>query len=115
MFVAGPYTAGDVAQNVKRAIDAADRMMSMGLAVFVPHLSHFQHMIHARPYAHWTANDNEMLRRCDALFRLPGLSVGADDEVRLALALGLPVFYTWTELLDWINYGSNGLVQTLSA
>ncbi len=33
-----------------------------------------------------------LLNRCDAVLRLPGASKGADDDVRLARQLGLPVF-----------------------
>lgn len=100
VFIAGPYTAGDVAQNVRAAIDAADKLMGAGFAVFVPHLSHFQHMIHARPYEDWTANDNAILEKCDMVFRLPGHSLGADREVELAESLGIPVFDTWTQILS---------------
>src|SRR5512136_1798341 len=93
IFIAGPYTKGDVAQNVNQAITWADLVMDAGCAVFVPHLSHFQHLVHARPYEDWTANDNAILRRCDAVFRLAGDSPGADAEVTLAKSLGIPVFY----------------------
>jgi hypothetical protein len=101
IFVAGPYSNGDVAQNVKLAITWADKLMSAGFAVFVPHLSHFQHMVHARPYEDWTANDNAILRRCDAVFRIAGESHGADAEMALAAKLGIPVFDALVDLLEW--------------
>jgi hypothetical protein len=34
---------------------------------------------------------NRLLNRCDAVLRLPGASKGADEDVRLARELGLPV------------------------
>ena len=103
VFIAGPYTGGDVAKNVKAAIDAADKLMDLGLAAFVPHLSHFQHMVHARPYMDWTVNDRAILMRCDALFRIPGISPGAEAEVALAQELGIPVFKKWTDLIHWAH------------
>ena len=36
--------------------------------------------------------------RCDATFRLPGASQGADEMVRLAESLGQPVFYRIEDL-----------------
>jgi hypothetical protein len=35
---------------------------------------------------------NRLITRCDAVLRLPGASKGADEDVRLARELGLPVF-----------------------
>jgi hypothetical protein len=37
-------------------------------------------------------------QRCDATFRLPGVSQGADEMVRLAESLGQPVFYRIEDL-----------------
>ncbi len=103
IFVAGPYSGGDVAVNVKTAIDAADWLMTLGAAVYVPHLCHFQHLVHPRPEADWKENDLEMLRRCDAVFRLRGKSPGADAEVELARELGKPVFRTEAAIVRWLR------------
>lgn len=35
---------------------------------------------------------HRLLQRCDAVLRLPGRSSGADQDVRRALELGLPVY-----------------------
>ena len=35
---------------------------------------------------------NRLIQRCDAVLRLPGVSKGADEDVRLAKELGLTVF-----------------------
>jgi hypothetical protein len=103
VFIAGPYSGGDVAQNVKAAMDMADRLWAAGAAVFVPHLYHFQHLVHPRPEYDWKANDIEILKRCDAVFRLKGYSQGADAEIELAESLGLPIFLTWAEILEWLR------------
>jgi hypothetical protein len=34
-----------------------------------------------------------LIARCDAILRLPGESKGADEDVRLAKELGLPIYY----------------------
>lgn len=92
VYVASPYTQGDVAANVAAAMDAADTLIRAGFAPFVPHLSHFQHMMHPHPYDTWIALDLCWLEVCDALVRLPGPSAGADAEVEWCVVHGVPVF-----------------------
>jgi hypothetical protein len=36
---------------------------------------------------------NRLIARCDAVLRLEGASTGADNDVRLARELGLPIYY----------------------
>lgn len=52
-------------------------------------------------HADWLRVDFEYVRRCDALLRLPGESVGADAEVSEALRIGVPVFYSIDDLIAW--------------
>lgn len=98
VYIASPYTKGDVAVNVKAQIDCADELITLGFAPFVPLYSHFQHMQHPRPYEDWTRLDNEWVLRCDCLLRLEGESSGADAEVELAVKNNIPVFYSIGEL-----------------
>ena len=39
-----------------------------------------------------------LLRHCDAVLRLPGASTGADQDVRIALERGLPVYHDVEEI-----------------
>jgi hypothetical protein len=93
VYVAGPYTKGDVAINVRDAI-----LAHAGYAPYVPHLSHFWHLIIPHGYKFWMALDMEWLIRCDILLRLPGESEGGDKEVEAAEAYGIPVVHTILEL-----------------
>lgn len=93
IYVAAPYTKGDVAVNVRNAFEAANHLADLGFAPFVPHSTHFWHMMFPRPYEFWLDLDNQFLPCCDALLRLPGESSGADKEVELAKSLDIPVFY----------------------
>lgn len=93
IYVAGPYTNGDVAQNVKRAMDATNDLIDLGFAPYCPHLTHFLHLNHWQPYEKWLELDAQYVRVCDAVLRLPGESNGADHEVQLAKDLNIPVFY----------------------
>ena len=92
VYVAGPYSTGDVAVNVRNAYAAASRLADAGLAPFVPHHTHFWHLLFPRTYQEWLSLDLAFLRCCDALLRLPGESFGADTEVREARSLSIPVF-----------------------
>lgn len=90
VYVAGPYTKGDVAVNVRNAIEAANRLADDGWTPFVPHLTHFWHLVCPRPYEFWCELDNHFLQFCDLILRLPGESAGADREVKLAAQMGIP-------------------------
>lgn len=41
-----------------------------------------------------------LLRKCDAVLRLPGESKGADEDVRIAKERGLKVYYSLEEVLN---------------
>ena len=100
VYIASPYTIGDVAVNVKRQMDVADKLMNEGFAPFAPLYSHFQHMAHPRPYKDWIEVDKTWVLACDCVLRLDGESEGADLEVRLAEQNEIPVFYSIKDLLE---------------
>ena len=106
IYVAGPYTNGDVAINVRNAYEAANRLADLGFAPFVPHSTHFWHMLFPRPYEFWLELDNQFLPLCQAVLRLSGHSSGADKEVLLAQTLNIPVFTNMDDLLSHFNKGS---------
>lgn len=120
VYIASPYTKGDVAVNVKVQIDMFDKLMTIGFAPFAPLYSHFQHMTHPRPYQDWIEIDLVWVEVCDCVLRLPGDSSGADGEVEYAKKLNKPVFYSIKELLSHypdvaFHYESNRIMNfTLS-
>jgi hypothetical protein len=99
VYIASPYTKGDVAVNVKRQLDMADELMTLGYAPFAPLYSHFQHMAHPRPYQDWIAIDLVWVPVCDIVLRLDGESSGADGEVAFAKEHGIPVVFSVDELV----------------
>ena len=94
IYIAGPYTKGDVAENVRAAIFAANYVAHLGHFPFVPHLTHFWHLVLPNPYDFWITQDLEWLKVCDAILRLEGESTGADNEVKAAQQMGLPVYHS---------------------
>jgi hypothetical protein len=104
VYVAGPYTAPTpegVVENVERAVAHATHLLRAGLYPYVPHLSHYWEAQHPHHYEVWMTLDFGWVARCDALLRLDGESRGADREVDLARQLGLPVFHSVEEVLQW--------------
>jgi hypothetical protein len=93
VYIAGPYTKGDVAVNVRMALKAAHEIREMGFTPFCPHLTHFWHMLFPREYKDWLEMDLVWLEQCQCVVRLPGESSGADGEVERAEELGIPVYY----------------------
>ena len=94
VYIAGPYTKGDVCANVANSMTVCHDLMDHGFAPYCPHLTHFLHLHKQRPYKEWLAYDSEWLKVCDVLIRLPGESTGADLEKEWALELNIPVYYS---------------------
>lgn len=97
VFMSGPYSSSPAA-NTDAAIAVAELLHSLGFVPFIPHLSHFWNERYPHPYADWLAYDLHWLRMCDAVFRMPGDSSGADGEVAEARRIGIPVFTDIDEL-----------------
>jgi hypothetical protein len=98
IYVAGPYTKGDVAQNVRDAITVGNNLRALGHTPFIPHLTHFWHLIIPHDYEYWMDLDIEWLLECDAVFRIQGESTGADKEVAIAEYYDLPVYTSFLEI-----------------
>ena len=103
IYVAGPYTHGDVAVNVRTAMEAGNFIVEAGHSPFVPHLYHFMHMHQPHVYEIWTALDLAWVEACHAVFRIEGHSSGADAEADYAKKLGIPVFTDINALLGWLK------------
>lgn len=119
-YVAGPISKGDIVANLMKAHDAGMALLKGGLAVIVPHGNCFwgnltkggYHLPSAfvpeacpggTTHADWMGCDLEIVRRCDAVLRLPGESKGADMETACADECGIPVFADAAELIRWAN------------
>ena len=100
VYVAGPITAGDQLVSCADAIHICDDLAEEGFIPHVPYMHYSWHMMHPHPYEFWLQQDEAWLSRCDALLRLPGISVESDREVAFANEHGIPVFYSIDGLLE---------------
>lgn len=103
IYVAGPISSsGEFTNNIRNGVIMGEKLRKAGLVPFIPHLSALSEIVcGASPWGEWLSYDEEIIRRCDALFRMSGESTGADREVIFARKLGLPIFYNLDEVRKW--------------
>jgi hypothetical protein len=99
VFISSPYTKGDTAENVRVQLDAFKFLLSEGFMPFAPLLLHFYAITYPILYNECMDYCFEWIESCDYLLRLDGESKGADLEVAKAREKGIPVFYSFQELL----------------
>ncbi len=101
VYISGPITLGDQEQNVQDGKDVAEHLFDYGFAPLCPHLSwHFDWKDNLE-HEDWMEMDLPWVAVADAVYRIPGKSRGADEEVAYADELGIPVFYDYAELHRW--------------
>ena len=98
IYIASPYSLGDQSLNVRRQIEAADKLLEMGHIPLLPCLSHLWQLISPKPYDEWLRIGIAWLDYCDALLRLDGESKGADREVNYAYKLGLKIYFSLEDI-----------------
>jgi hypothetical protein len=93
-------TVGNVYDNMGQAISAADWLMTLGHAPYLPHLTLFWNLISNHTWEEWLQLDEKWLAVCDCLVRLPGESKGADREVAFCQKNNIPVYLGMEALMD---------------
>lgn len=101
VYVSGPLTQGDRASNINRAEAATFALIRAGFSVICPHSSARNAEAWTIPHDAWIEQDKPIIRRCDALYRLEGLSPGSDEEWAFASLNGIPAYHEY-ELADLI-------------
>jgi len=114
IYIASPYSKGDLAVNVHFQCKIFHRLMDDGKVWPVaPLWTHFQHTAFPRPYRDWIEYDRALLHLYDACLRLnaemPELgysessSSGADGEADYFRSMGKPVFMSIVSLYEWVH------------
>jgi hypothetical protein len=99
VYVAGPLSKPNPADNTRKAVLVADELLRAGYTPYVPHLTMFwECIVGPRTWEDWLDFDENWLRRCDVLLRLPGESPGAHREVMFACNHDIPIVYSIDEL-----------------
>lgn len=97
VYTAGPYraaTPAGVQENIARAAQYAGAILRKGHTPLCPHTMTTGYDYPDVPPSVYLTTDLDLLRRCHAIYLLPGWqnSVGTRAELREAQALGLLVF-----------------------
>lgn len=117
IYVAGPFRSPStyvpghqdhwgIQTHIMEAMRFALEIWRLGAAALCPHANTFCFQ-NAAPDSVWLDGDLELLRRCDAVFMVPGWpsSQGATAEFREAQALNIPIFQSLWHLEHWLNTG----------
>lgn len=107
IYIAAPYTHPDPVENTNKVIRIAEEVIKAGYIPYIPHLNLLWHLIAPHPGAFWYAYDLQILRRCDAILRIDGVSKGADMEVQFAKDNNIPVIYGIDDLINWPQWISD--------
>jgi len=101
VYLSGPYNGNII--NVSMAIDIYEKIQTdvPNVIVFIPHLLHYVNVFYHHTELYWLDVDLKWVSVCDCVFRMPGISDGADKEVKMAEAFGKPVFRDVDSLYDW--------------
>lgn len=109
VYVAGPFRGATplaVRRNVERARDVGLQIAERGAYPVIPHTmtSEFDQLLTDQ---FWLAGTMELLRRCDAIFLIPGweASSGARAERVEAFVSGMPIFTQLAEVERWLKEG----------
>ena len=116
VYISGPITKGDRNQNFAQAAAAEKQLMLNGMAPLNPMRSMI--MPHAwdgeLPHSVWLECDLPWVLMCDAVYRLPGESAGADEECQFADREGIPVFHSVDILMGHFGLMKEGETHDLA-
>ena len=113
IFVSGPYRAETISgiwENIMAARKATAMLVKatdQRAAFIVPHLNTML-MDGLQPDDYFLKADLEILKRCDAIYMLPGwrTSEGARREYEFAQASGLPVLVSIAAIAEFLAKSS---------
>ena len=103
VYISGPITQGNRNINYFQAVEAERKLMLAGFAPLNPMRSMTLPFAWQEDMPHelWLQVDLPWVECADAVYRLPGVSKGADLECKHAEALGIPVFISAKSLEAW--------------
>ena len=105
VYVAGPYQFPSPISNTRIAITTAERLEACGvITAYVPHMNLLWDLVHPHDAEFWYGYDLALLARCDALYRFPGESAGADNEIAFSNRHSIPVFRNEGACIAWAQH-----------
>ena len=100
IYVSGPISNGETIEFadreplVEEAIDYGAEIKRKGHYPYIPHYTYYMEKRgHNFSYEEWMEEDFVWLALCDAIFRTPRESVGADSEIHFATEQDKLIYY----------------------
>jgi len=110
VYIACPISNGDTEYgeatrefNFMMAAQVYDRLLAMGLSPLNPALTIKHPSCKEIAYGVWMEVDKPWLICAEAVFRVPGPSKGADDEVQWAFEHDIPVFGNFPDIAAYFS------------
>jgi len=106
VYISAPYAFPDPIENTNKAIRIADELYTTGVCMpILPHLTLLWNTVIPHEPSFWSEYCLLMMRRCDAILRIDGISQGAEKELVEAKKVGIPIFYQLDHLSEWLESG----------
>lgn len=98
LYIAGPYSIGNIQENIRRAEMISVNLIRSGFHVITPHKNtagYEKYEDGNLTYETWTKMDLDILSRCDAIYVMVNSenSQGAKKEIEFARTMRMPVIY----------------------
>ena len=104
VYLATPMRKGDWRANIVNASLIAADLMEMGFSVINPVGSWLPDLVAPLTIDQWLANDYGLIEASDCVYRVEGVSEGADKECYHAQQNGIPIFYDLESLcMEYID------------
>ena len=101
IYIAAPYAHPDPIENTNKVIKIAEQVIQAGHIPYIPHLNLLWHIVVPHPPEFWYAYDLAILKRCDALLLVEGLSEGVEREVQFAIDNNILIIYGIDNFINW--------------
>lgn len=117
VYIAGPLGDGGAIRdpfqqlaNARKAISEGNSMALVGIVPLIPHLHFMANILFPGQvvFEEWMRRDFEFIRRCDAVWILPGESLGTQMEIEFCSQNGIRMFdsqypQSLKELMDYLK------------
>ena len=100
VYIMCPMRKGDWDENVRKSIDAAERLRRKGYSIILPSLSWLWSVRYQVKFDDWMEMDYGLIAVSDCVLRVPGESEGGDLELDYAVRQDITIFLTELELMS---------------
>lgn len=103
VYVAGSIMKPEPAGNIKKGVEQCEQLLKLGFVPFSPFNTDWFKIgqLANRSTDEWLEYDYAWILKCDAVFAMPGESLGRDKEIEFANQNKIPVFWCLRAISEW--------------